>query len=180
MGQIVQTVYADAIFELAKELGKERKFYDELLALKDLMLREPKLKVVLDTPSLSTIEKKHLIDKVFKSKISQELVNFIKLLIDKRRIRYFYDICDEYGEIYRTASDIKVAYVSCIEELSPEQVILLKDGLEKLTGAGVEIEQTIDADLIGGIKVVIGDRVIDQSALNKLRLLGTSLRELSL
>ncbi len=179
MGQ-VDVVYANAIFELAKEMNSLEKFNDEVKALYDVFTSESKFMKVLSTPSIHSKEKKEIIESVFKDNLSKDMLNFLKLLIDKNRIRYIVGILDGFFELYRNEKSIVLAEVYTVEKLSEELEESLAKKLSELTGETVEIKQIIDDTILGSVKIKIGSRVIDNSVLHRLNKMGETLREVSL
>ncbi len=180
MGQVVQTIYADALFGVAKDFDKVEEYFEEVKTLHGIFETEKKFAVMLETPQISTGEKKKILDDVFRGKISNEILDFMKILVDKRRIEFFLKICEEFENLCMKHFGIVTAKVYTAYELSSSESRKLKAKLEEVTGSNINIVNEIDELLIGGVKVVIEGKVIDQTALNKLNQLGVSLREISL
>ncbi len=179
MGQ-VRTVYASAIFELAKEENKLKDFYEEIESLYDVFKSERELLNIFKTPVIPSAEKKQVLETLFKGKISNQLLNFLKLLVDKGRIQNILGISESFFELYREESNIILAEVYTIEKLNKDTEASLIKKLSELTGKQVKINQIIDKEIIGGIKIKIGSKIIDSSALYKLNKLSESLHEVSL
>ncbi len=179
MGQ-VDTVYANAIFELAKEENKVEEMNKEFKDLYEVFKSENDLRKILETPVISSKEKKDLLDKLFKDEVSKDVFNFMKVLVDKDRMNEFMRISEGFFELYRKESNILLAEVYTVEELPENIIASLTDKLAELTGSKIEIKQIVDDTLLGGVKIKIGSRIIDSSIINKLNNLGESLREVSL
>ncbi len=179
MGQ-VDTVYASAIFELAKEDEKLDQINEEMKSLYEIFKSENELREILGTPVVSSEDKKDLIKNVFKDKVSKDVFNFMNVLIDKNRMNEFMGISEEFFTLYRAESNIILAEVYTVEELSEDIIASLKEKLGELTGKNIEIKQVIDNAILGGVKIKIGSKLIDSSVLHKLTDLGDMLRETSI
>ncbi len=179
MGQ-VKTVYAGAIFELAKEENILEETYKEFEALYEAFKAERKLLDIFKTPVIPSSEKKEILENLFKDKISNQTLNFLKLMVDKGRMQDFLGVSESFFELYREESDIILAEVYTIEELSNDIELALIEKISKLTGKNIKIKKVIDKEIIGGIKIKIGSKILDSSVLYKLNKIGESLREVSL
>ncbi len=180
MGQVVKNVYGEALFEAAEDLGVIDAIYDEFSSLVDVLKDEVKLKVLLETPRISTAEKIELIDKVFKGKYSDILVNFLKVITEKRRIPYIFDIYESFKKIYIAYNDIMVANVVSAQKLSDEQINNLVVKLEELSDKKVEIYNIVDESVIGGMRIEADGRIIDGTISSKLSVMKDSLKEIVL
>ncbi|MDO4772932.1 MAG: F0F1 ATP synthase subunit delta [Bacillota bacterium] len=179
MGQ-VDTVYASALFELAKEDNKLEEINEEIQSLYDIFKSETELREVLETPVISSKEKKDLVKTVFEGRLSKDLYNFLNLLVDKNRMRQFMGISESFFDLYREDSNITLAEVYTVESLSDDILEALQAKLSQVTGKRIEIKQIVDDTIIGGLKIKIGSKLLDSSVLNKLKDLGESLRDVSL
>ncbi len=179
MGQ-VDTVYASAIFELAKEENKIQEFNEEIKSLYEIFKSDNEFLDILQTPVISSKEKKDLIQKLFKDKISINIYNFLQLLIDKNRINEFLGISEEFFNLYREESNILLAEIYTVEDLSDDIISSLQKKLSELTGKNIEIKQIVDDTILGGIKIKVGSNLIDSSVLNKLNDLEESLKSVSI
>ncbi len=179
MGQ-VDTVYANAIFELAKEENKVEEMNNEFKDLYQVFKTQDDLRKILETPVISSQEKKDLLDKLFKDEVSKNVFNFMKVLVDKDRMNEFMRISEGFFELYRKEANILLAEVYTVDELPEDIIASLTEKLAELTGSQIEIKQIVDDTLLGGVKIKIGSKIIDSSIIHKLNDLGESLREVSL
>ncbi|MBU2227606.1 MAG: ATP synthase F1 subunit delta, partial [Proteobacteria bacterium] len=165
--------YARAFFKVAKE---ERRYEDYSLELGrfSAILKENKgLNEFLANPIFARQDKKAVVETILqKTGISELTANFLKLLVDKRRIGIISDIESRYRELmYEALNKVKVT-VSTAFPLTGELAAQLQEGLEKLTGKQVEMTVLLDPSLLGGVVVRIGDTLYDSSIrtqLNKIK-----------
>lgn len=168
MAELVSKRYALALFEAGHELEKIDVFKEELTLLKGLFENEDRFLEVLSHPRINKPEKKEMVDKILKEQISGEMLNFLYILIDKKREKNILDITDEYGELYNEHKNIvKVVAKTAIpmEDKAKEKLInVLSEKLNKT----IELTNQVDEDLMGGVLLQIEDRLIDGSLKGQL------------
>ncbi|WP_366923710.1 F0F1 ATP synthase subunit delta [Metallumcola ferriviriculae] len=167
--------YAQALFAIARESDKIKQFEDELTLVVDTIQASPELEQVLEHQLIEPEAKKELLEKVFRSQVSQEILNFVKLVCDKRRERYLSQMLREYIAFADEARNVLAATVRTAKELTPEHYQGIKEKLSKMTGKEIRLETKVDPELIAGVVVKIGDRVYDGSVANRLSDLKTHL-----
>lgn len=159
--------YAKALLMIGLENDKAQLYLQQTKSLSSIFTNDKKLQIFLSSVVISKDEKKALIEKVMKDYFDQDLLNFLKLLIDKSRINFLPEICHEYKNLYYEHYDIKEAIIYSSQPLKEEKISEIKKGLEDKYHQDFVVENVIDSSLIAGVKVVIGDTVIDGSVKNK-------------
>jgi F-type H+-transporting ATPase subunit delta len=173
----VANAYASALFSLSLETDKTDKTLKEINQVKDILINNNELFDILKSRSLTKDEKKELIDNIFSKLLDKNVLNFIKLLIDKSRISYLLDITKEYRQIYLDHFQIKELIVYSSKALTKTDLKKIKDHLESQNNEKYDVYNKIDESLIGGIKVQINDLVLDGSIKNKLDRMKQSILE---
>ena len=98
------------------------------------------------------------------------LVNFMMLLVDKGRIIFLSEVCEQYLAALRELKGIVLAEVTSVKELNEEQQRSVAEKAKQLTGANdVELKLTIDPNIIGGVIIKVGSQVFDASLRGQLR-----------
>lgn len=121
--------------------------------------------------------KKAVLAQVLGSDTNPYFANFIKLLIDKRRIAFLEPVLQQYLALARQISNTVLAEVSSATELNESQQRTVIDKVKTLTGARVvELKTTVDRDLIGGVVIKVGSQVFDASVRGQLQRITLSLR----
>ena len=175
MAELVSKRYALALFEAGSELGKIDVFKDELTLLKGLFKNEDRFLEVLSHPRISNTEKKELVDRVLKEKLSEEMLNFLYILIDKRREADILDIEKEYEELYNEHKNIvKVVAKTAIPMEDKAKVKLIKVLGEKLDKT-IELTNEVDKSIMGGVLLQMEDRLIDGSIKAQLDSIGKAI-----
>ncbi len=160
--------YAEALFELAGEKQLIESMESELLIVKEVFQQNQELILFLSNPAFDKVDKKQLIDHAFRD-FSVEVTNTLKLLIDHHHESIVVELVDAFVHLANEAKGIKQAIVYSVRALSEEEQQQLANVFqEKLHIAKLQITNKIDPDLIGGVKLQIGNTVYDGSVLGKL------------
>lgn len=166
--------YAQALYEvgLQKDLTQ---IEAELQELTGLIQENAEVAHLLYHPHISLTEKKSLMDKLLSGKLSETVRHFLYLLIDRRRQNLLPDIQREFGLLADQARNIIQAKVVSATPLSTSQEERLQSELVRITGKNVRMVKEVRPELIGGLLVQIGDRVMDGTVAHKLSQMRQSL-----
>ncbi|MHB0998985.1 MAG: ATP synthase F1 subunit delta [Armatimonadota bacterium] len=169
--------YAGALFETAREADIIDKVESDLGLMTYTMQSMPSLAETVNHPLIPADRKKNIVREVFGSNVQSITLDFLCLLIDRRREEILEDAEYEYIQIANNYRGVVEANVTSAVALTEDEQTRLRAKLEGLTGKKIELQIQEDKDLIGGLVVKIGDTVIDGSvkgylAALKDRLLG--------
>ena len=168
--------YSAAIFELAQEENKLEAYGQELAEISQNMFSSPEVVAFFANPQVQPEEKKAVLQKIFaKEKISANIMNFMLLLVDKRRFVLLEAINDVYQELANKAQGIIIADVTTAFDLKPALAVKLGNKLTAVSGRKVKLRTHLNKDIIGGIIVKIGDNRIDGSVTGRLQSLKAEL-----
>ncbi|OKL37583.1 F0F1 ATP synthase subunit delta [Domibacillus mangrovi] len=160
--------YAIALFELAKEQHQVAEIEEELRVVKQVFSENKELQTILKSPKLSIANKQALIQSAF-AKASAPVVNTLKLLVQRHRNDEITSVCNEYIELANEERGTADAFVHSIRPLSPiEETAVISAFSRKVGKQTLNIENIVDPDLLGGLKVRIGNRIFDGSLRGKL------------
>lgn len=162
----VSASYGLALFDLAREENALQAYKDDLDFVKESLDQEALR--FFNQAMIGKDERKAVIDQCFKGNISKEILNFLKLLVDRQRMNDLYDIIRVFKEYYNEASDIVEGTLHTIEPLDEKTMAAITEQLSQKEGKHVVLTQVIDASMIGGLKAVIKDHVYDHSVQNQL------------
>ncbi|MGL4570306.1 MAG: F0F1 ATP synthase subunit delta [Clostridium sp.] len=160
--------YALALYKVAEEKNKVDEYLQDLREICDIIDNNEELKAVIEYPQISTKQKKKIFIDVFKGKIDEELLSFLLILIEKRRILYLREKLNQFEQIHLERNNVVIAHVKSVIDMTDEQSAELKNKLEKMYNKTVIIEHEIDKSIIGGLYVRVGNDVIDGSIKSKL------------
>ena len=169
MAKLVSATYGEALFELAVEEGKEEEFLNEIIQLRTLLSENPDFGKLMNHPKILKENKLEVLREVFEGRISKELLGFLHLIVSKDRYDEIDHILDYFIEEVKKLKGIGIAYVTIAIDLSEAKKKEVEDKLLATTSfKEMEMHYQVDEDLIGGMVIRIGDRVVDSSVKNKL------------
>jgi F-type H+-transporting ATPase subunit delta len=144
--------YAKALFMLTEELGTTEEVKDDVTVCRKVFLENPSYLTLTDTPALALSEKLSLVDEAF-SGIDTSVCNLIKILCEKHSVHLFPELAKEYLAFYNEARGICTAEVISAVPLSESQLESIKAKLRSMTGKTVVLNNKIDNEVLGGIKL---------------------------
>lgn len=171
--------YASALLSIAKEEGKIKEYKDALLEVLEFLNANPESKKYIESYLTPNDAKYEVIDVIAKPFKLAHLASFLKVLAKKHRFHSFKEITHEYIKIANEELGILEGFVYSVNTLTTKEVEKVAKAISKNIGQQVELKPLIDKRLIGGVKVVVRDRVFDGSILGKLNSLRTNLNERS-
>jgi F-type H+-transporting ATPase subunit delta len=160
--------YASALFRTAKRVDQVDRILDDLKAIADLLRKDPNLKNFLEAPQILDQYKRELFTTAFKHLVSEALFSFLVLVLEKHRIEYLLAMTAEYERLVKEDQGILQARVITARALDPVFKNRLKEELEKNTGKKIEMILMIEPKIIGGIIVILGNKIIDRSIRHEL------------
>ncbi|MBR6099153.1 ATP synthase F1 subunit delta [bacterium] len=168
--------YAEALIEIAQS-GKLS--YDALAAdlevVNGAFSSSEDLTLAIENPAIDIKVKNDIIDGVFGGKVSVEIINFLKILVDKKRISEFSQIYAEFKNKYYFVQNIQPVTIISAIALNNDQKKQITDKLAAKLNKKIITAWETDADIIAGITVKINDNVLDMSLKNRLEKLSKSL-----
>lgn len=167
--------YAVAIFKLAKEKKALTQWSDEL-SLIAAVVSDARVSAMIDDPKLSSQDLEKALLAIFSGKLSETAINLIKLLVENNRLGIVADIVAAFETLKDEHEGVLEAELTAAVEHAEAQVKSLIKQLETKFGKKIEAEVKVDSELIGGIKIVVGDTVIDASVRGQLQSLEYALK----
>lgn len=181
MAKIVSKVYGDALFELALEKQSVTALYEEAEALRKIFRDNGELMQLLTHPKISKEEKEAAVKAIFDGRVSDDMAGFLVLVVDKGRADELNAVLGYFLSVVKEYKKIGVVDVASAVELTDAQKEKLCEKLLATTDyATLEVNYRVDAALIGGLVVRIGDRVVDSSIRTKLSQMEKQLQRIQL
>ena len=167
---LIEKRYAEALVSLAVQNNHLELFQQDLGAVTDIYKKQTDLKDFLLNPGTDIKTKKIVVSNIFYGKISSVLLDSLMFLLDKDRIKYLPGIFDEFVRLAdEKRSMLNLTVISALP-LDSEQLNKLKEKYRKLyKAASVKVLTELDTGLIGGIKVIIGDKLVDGTIKGRLK-----------
>ncbi|MFN3567796.1 MAG: ATP synthase F1 subunit delta [Caldimicrobium sp.] len=161
--------YAKGLFIAAKELNKVKDLGEELRSFLNFLKENKEVLQVLQSPVYPPEIKLEILKEIVKVyQLSPEIEKFMSLLIERRRIQYIEEIVFMYQVLWDEEEGIARGEVYSPYPLSEEEKRDLEDVLQKQLNKQVLLEVKHAPELLGGLKVKIGDYVWDGSLKSQL------------
>ncbi len=169
-------VYAEALFEVAKEKGKLDAIREELAQFADALDGNRELRVFFFSPYFSSAEKSDGAKRAIAG-ADPEFINFLELLIEKQRITEIFRIRRQYEELWKRENRRIDVTVTSAVELDSSVVSKIGEEIERQTGQQVDLASRVDAEILGGVVLQVGNMVLDASIRNRLEKLRKSVAQ---
>lgn len=166
--------YARAIFELAKSQGSYQQWSDNL-ALMAAVVSNDAMRSMLDNPRLTRSGAAGLVIRACGEDIGEGEKNLLTMLAENDRLSQLPMIAALYSQFRDEAEGTVEAEVISAQPLSEEQKAAIASALKQRLGRDVQLNCSVNEDLVGGAVVRAGDLVIDGSAVEHLRQLSSAL-----
>lgn len=171
----IGTTYGSALFQAASEAGKRDLILEEASEVLGIMEQQPELCAFIYTPVISNKEKKDVLKNIFEGRISQELLNFLFIMVDKGRARHFARAIKVYKDLLNQEEGFSYGKIYSVEPLSADRLEKFEAETAKLLRKNIKLENETDTRLIGGVKIFIDGKVLDASVRTRLEDLGNTI-----
>lgn len=169
--------YSIALYELAEEENKFAEYREEIKSLIEVWEENPELRDFLSNQLVSKETKNEFIDSVFRGKVSDNVLNFLRLVVDKGRATYLEEILKDFDALGNEKLNIKEGTLHTAHDLTKDQIKLVEKSISERLGQTVHLKVVKDPGLIAGIKVIVNDKIFDNSIIYKLTELKNTLRK---
>ena len=163
--------YAESLFDLAKEENKVTQYLDDIKLVGEVLGSDPQIVQFFNHVLIENEKKIQLLDQSFKGNVDQYVLNFLKLLVQSRRIRYIDDIVKSYIKLSNQYLGIEEGMIYTPYELTDQQIQDIEKAISQKENKKVTLKVSIDPSLLGGIKVQISNRIYDGTIKNKVEML---------
>jgi F-type H+-transporting ATPase subunit delta len=161
--------YARSLADVVLEKNEESAVTAELAAYREIFKAVPNVVTALDSPAVPHESKLRLLGALTeKYPVGGTARNFLRVLIDHHRIRYFEEIFQSYVKTVNERRGILQARVTAAYPLSQDELSALSGSLSGATGKKVTLDVRTDPGLVGGLVVQIGSTVYDGSVRSQL------------
>lgn len=175
MYEFLDKRYAQALYDVAVSKNKVEKYIEDLTAIVKVIDGSADFQRVIKHPEISTKEKKKFFINLFKGKIDEDLLTFLLILVEKDRIMFLREKLVELEKIDLENRGTVIAKIRTVRPLKDYQKEALAEKLRAKYRKKVEIEETVDPDILGGILIKVGDDLIDGSIRSSLEELKQSM-----
>ena len=168
--------YARALFSLAQQHNQIKACYDELKTLSALM-SDSRVSLIINEPALVRKERADtLLELMGEQHVDDYLRNFVYVLSENNRLVLLPYVLDVYEHLMDEATDTKKTVIYTAYELDESQQKDLLQTLGHRFKGHLDAQIKVDPELIGGVKIEVGDQVLDLSIQSKLKLLYSTVK----
>jgi F-type H+-transporting ATPase subunit delta len=162
VSQAAARVYAQALFDIGLETGTVGQIYDDLHAAYDALNGlDADLLTFFNLPQFRRDDKRRIINLAFEGKVGRPVLGLLHILVEKRRETLLDNVVEEFDS-YRDQHEGRVrARVVTARKLDDELLNALRSALEQRTQRSIDLTEVVDPEVLGGLRVNVGDRVVD-------------------
>ncbi|KGE15400.1 F0F1 ATP synthase subunit delta [Sphingobacterium deserti] len=164
----VASRYAKSLLELAQEQGNLDAVKADIDQIVVVLKSNTEIQTVLKNPIISADKKRSILQALFNGKVNPLIVSFFNILVSKGRGDILVDIAQEFIREYNQLKGIVNATVISATKLSEKNLNDLQAKISQEINAQVLLKNKVDASVIGGFKLLVGDRQIDATIAGKL------------
>jgi len=168
----VAVTYAKALVELASEADTLQPILEEIRFLSGLLDDEPDFRVFIESPAIDSEAKRKSLENIFRGKMSDLLLNFLVILIEKKRQFLLPQVLDRCEALYNELTGQESVVATSAVPLNQEQRERLEKALKGKLKKNVVLENRVRPEILGGLVLRYGDIVADGSIRTALEKMG--------
>ncbi len=163
--------YATALFETGREKGVLDRFFKDAGLLTEHCLSVKDFCVFLNNPVIKASRKKEVLKKVLGNEQHPLMIRFIEMVIDKNREFLLADIIRYFKDLYKKHKDIRSVQLITAVSFDQDYLNDIRNYLEQEFKSPIEMEVKVKPEIIGGIVLVVDDKIVDNSIAHQIRIL---------
>lgn len=160
--------YAKAIIDIATESNNTTAVNNDMKSIVSAIKESEELKDFLSNPIVNGAVKMSALSEIFPS-LQTETKGLFQLLLANKRFEILSAIATQFNNLFDIASGIEQAVVTTAVPLTAELEVLVKNKLKEFSSNTISITNVVDASIIGGFVLRIGDKQYNASVANKLQ-----------
>ena len=165
----VASRYAKSLLKIAIDENVLDELHNDMVLVNDVCNTNHDLVLLLKSPIVRTDKKTAILNEIFEKQISQISSSFISIILTKKREGLLSDIANAFIDIYKNHKNITTATVTTAVALTTAQKNQIIALLNKEGKSDVDLKEIVNADIIGGMILRIGDKQVDESIKRKLK-----------
>lgn len=161
--------FAKAILDAVPEGTDTSTFLRDLADVQSSIRQSRELLMFFQSPVISRVQKIEAVDALFAERVGTYTRDVLRFLVEKEREEFVVEILDAVFDLYREREGIISTRINSAVEMSAGQQAALNSALERMSGKRVEAEYGVDAAMLGGVSVRLGDTIYDGSVRHQLK-----------
>lgn len=167
--------YATAVFSLATDGGVADRVGDDLAAIESAFARDAMSQAFFVAPVIDRTTKERVLSQVFSGRVHEIALHTLLLLVRKRREAILGALAGEYRKLQRAARGAEELTIATARELSQAELDAMVDRLQRLYQKKFDVTLRVDPSLIGGVRILMGDKRVDGTVSGRLEALAREL-----
>jgi len=159
--------YAEAAFELALRDDALDGWRDDLAAAAQLVGDE-RILAIVGSPARPISDRRAVLDNLLGGRVRPQVANLARLLTERGRVDLLPAVASQYRRLLNRHRGVVDAVVTSAVPLNADETAAVRARVEQMSGAAVELRGVVDPDLIGGLTIRVGDRLLDASVRGRL------------
>jgi len=173
----VASRYAKSLLELAEEKGLLEEVHDDMLVFSKIFNSNRDFELFLKNPIIQHLRKRDILMRIFKGKVNDLTLSIFDITARKNREAILGLIAREFHHQYNVIKGIEIAKVTTTMALDDTLKTEFERIVKDISHKKVELLEEVDKDIIGGFKLKIGDKQIDQTLQSKIKELELKFKE---
>jgi F-type H+-transporting ATPase subunit delta len=165
--QEIAEVYARSLFEVAKEHDSLDRVHEELGEFADALDENRDLQVFFFSPYFSSEEKTEAIPKIVKGG-DEHFIRFLELLAERHRMPVLFRIRREFDRLWADENRLLPVTITSAVELDDDTIGQIQKEIEDQTGRRTELTTKVDPEVLGGLRVQVGNMIMDGTVRGRL------------
>ena len=176
-GDLISDRYASALYELATEKKVLDTVLNDLLNLKTILKENKELSLVIKSPLISSPDKLNIFNSLLEKIKANELTNtFLKVIEQNKRFSNLVSIISQFMNINSHKRGDVLADITSANELNDDQKTNITNQLKSFLGDKLSLSFDVDKNIMGGLIVKVGSKMIDTSLANKINKLKIAMK----
>ena len=176
-GDLVSDRYASALYDLAAEKKLVDLVVEDLSNLKNILKDNKELSLVVKSPLITSTDKLNIFESLLKKINANELTStFLKVIQKNKRFSNLASIITQFMNINSQKRGDVLADITSADELNDEQKNNITNQLKSILGDKLSLSFDVDKNIMGGLIVKVGSKMIDTSLANKINKLKIAMK----
>ncbi|MDC0342641.1 F0F1 ATP synthase subunit delta [Alphaproteobacteria bacterium] len=176
-GDLVSDRYASALYDLAAEKKLVDPVLEDLSNLKNILKDNKELSLVVKSPLITSIDKLNIFESLLKKINANELTStFLKVIEKNKRFSNLASIITQFMNINSQKRGDVLADITSADELNDDQKNNITNQLKSILGEKLSLSFDVDKNIMGGLIVKVGSKMIDTSLANKINKLKIAMK----
>ncbi len=165
----IAVTYGLALYEAAVETNALEKVREDVCKLQEIIRQDGEFMAALANPLWEDQAKRAVLSEIgAKLKWSADTLRCLDVVLENRRFKKLPLILEQFGHIYYQKKNLAEVEIASVKPLSASQQKRLQTSMEKLLGRQAVLSYKLEPELIGGLKIIYGSNLIDNSVASKL------------